>query len=454
MRAEGKNKTVQGWRLLTALALMLALVLGAAGCQTSDEGSGRERTAKAGTVQAGADAAEDTAEPAKSRQEPKENGGETSGGAGGGTAHAQEEGADSEGKSAGQEDGGLRVHFIDVGQADCILIQTGAEAMLVDAGKNEDGGLVTEYLRSCGVERLRYVIGTHPHEDHIGGMDEILKNFETDTLILPPKVHTTQTYMDVLRAAEECGLEITQAVRGDTFLLGNAAFTILSPQEGADYGEELNNWSVGIRLTYGENSFVMTGDAEAEAEAEIVGSGLPLRADVLKAGHHGSRTSNSDSFVEAVAPSYAVISCGKGNSYGHPDLETLETFARMGTAVFRTDEQGTIVASSDGKQITWNVSPSTTMRPGDMPGGETETADGYAPESGKKDVGADTGSRSEMQQPDTGDTAQDTTVHITETGKKYHRAGCRYLAESDQEVTLAEAKARGLEPCGVCGPPQ
>ena len=251
--------------------------------------------------------------------------------------------------------GQLKVHFLDVGQADSILIQTADAAMLVDAGTNEAGASVVSYIRSQGIETLDYVIGTHPHEDHIGGLDDVIRQLNVKEIILPDKIHTTKTFEDVLDAMEEKNLSVTTANQGDDYSLGDAGFTIIAPCEGKDYKDELNNWSVGIRLVYGDTSFVMTGDAEKEAEADMLASGENLQGDVWKAAHHGSSTSNTGQMLDAVQPTYAVISCGKDNSYGHPHKETLEAFEKRGIQVFRTDEQGTIVATSDGKSLTFSA---------------------------------------------------------------------------------------------------
>ena len=169
------------------------------------------------------------------------------------------------------------------------------------------------------------------------------------------RIHTTKTFEDVLDAVEEKDLSVTTAHQGDDYSLGDAGFTIIAPCEGKDYKDELNNWSVGIRLVYGDTSFVMTGDAEKEAEADMLASGENLQGDVWKAAHHGSSTSNTGQMLDAVQPTYAVISCGKDNSYGHPHKETLEAFEKRGIQVFRTDEQGTIVATSDGKSLTFSA---------------------------------------------------------------------------------------------------
>lgn len=245
----------------------------------------------------------------------------------------------------------LKVHFIDVGQGDSILAESEGHYMLIDAGENDRGAAVVTYLKNAGVTSLDYVIGTHPHSDHIGGLDDVLREFPTEKVILPPVEHTTKTFSDVLDVIADKGMKITMPKVGDTYTLGAAAFQILAP--AGDYGDDLNNWSVGIRLSYKNIHLVMCGDAEKEAESDIVKYNKDLQADVLKAGHHGSSTSTSDELLDAVSPTYAVIQCGEDNSYGHPHKETLEKLERRGIQVFRTDQDGAIVADCDGSNITW-----------------------------------------------------------------------------------------------------
>lgn len=256
----------------------------------------------------------------------------------------------------------LTIHFVDVGQGDCTLIVCDGEAMLIDAGNNDKGTAVQLYLTKQGVETLKYVIGTHPDADHIGGLDVILYKFDCGTIIMPDKSSDTATYRDVLDAMDSKGYRNTLPVVGDTYTLGSAVFTIVGPSKSYD---ENNNCSVAFLLTHGENTFLFTGDAESEAESDMLETGIPLDVDVYKAGHHGSSSSSTAVFLEAITPEYAVISCGAGNSYGHPHAEPLNHLREMGVQVFRTDEQGTITVTSDGSTLTWNCSPSETWQSGE-----------------------------------------------------------------------------------------
>ena len=260
----------------------------------------------------------------------------------------------------------LEVHFLDVGQGDATLIRCGEAAMLIDAGNNSWGDDVRDYLEYQGVEDLDYVIGTHPDADHIGGLDVVMEAFDCGTVIMPDYEKETKTYEEVIDVMNQKGLELTLPQVGTVYELGEAAFTIVAPQ--GDYGDNANDYSVGILLEHGENRFLFTGDAEEDSEADMLNSGIDLSADVFKAAHHGSRTANTEAFLERVDPGYVVISCGEGNSYGHPHAEVLNCLREMGIKVFRTDEEGTITATSDGSSITFNVPPSESWKAGEPAG--------------------------------------------------------------------------------------
>lgn len=252
----------------------------------------------------------------------------------------------------------LEVHFIDVGQADAILIRQGASAMVIDAGNNADASLVVQYIKNQGVSRLDYVIGTHPHEDHIGGLDAVIREFQIDKVIMPKAAANTKTFEDVLEAIRDKGLKVTAPVPGTQYRLGSAGFTILAPNS-ASY-EDTNNYSVVIRLTFGEKAFLMTGDAEAVSEGEMMDKGFKLQSDVLKAGHHGSTSSTTAAFLDAVDPQVAVISVGQDNSYGHPSPVILKRLQDRGIQIFRTDEDGTVIAVCDGTAIAFAFQKDST----------------------------------------------------------------------------------------------
>ncbi|ABX43904.1 ComEC/Rec2 family competence protein [Lachnoclostridium phytofermentans] len=249
----------------------------------------------------------------------------------------------------------MKVHFIDVGQADCILVENNNKYMLVDGGNNDDKDVILDYLNRLGVKEFEAIIMTHPHEDHIGSIDTVIREFKVKKIYAPKKEHTTKTYEDVLNAVIETGNTLNAPKSGEKFNFGAVTVTFLAPSR--DYGNNLNNWSIGIKVSNGKHSFVMCGDAEKEAEEDMLATKLDLSADVLKLSHHGSDTSSTKEFVKAVNPKYAVISVGKGNTYGHPSKSTIKMLKNNKIKYFRTDEQGTIVMISDGDQLTCNVSP-------------------------------------------------------------------------------------------------
>ena len=246
----------------------------------------------------------------------------------------------------------LEVHFIDVGQGDAILIKTPVgESILIDAGGNDDEERVVSYLQKQGIVSLKAVVGTHPHEDHIGGLDKVIDHFTVEKVYMPKVIHNTKTFESVLDAIDRKGLKITRAIQGAKLELEGIQGTFLAPI--ADKYEELNNYSAVIRLQYQDTVFLFAGDAEALVEKEMLVSNPSdwLKADVLKIGHHGSKSSTTDSFLEAVAPNYAVILSGKDNKYGHPHRETMDKLENRGIQTLRTDMDGTIVLKSDGQNI-------------------------------------------------------------------------------------------------------
>jgi competence protein ComEC len=251
--------------------------------------------------------------------------------------------------------GELKVSFIDVGQADSVLLQQGDKFMLIDAGNNGDVQTVKDYLTSQGVKELQYFIGTHKDEDHIGGADGVINSFKVGKVYFPKQIATTQTYKDFVTAVKNKGLSLTVPKVGDQFKLGEAAVTVLAPNS-SEY-EDSNDYSIVVKVTFGSTTFLLTGDAEALSEKELVASGKDLSATVLKVGHHGSLTSTSQAFLDKVNPKFAVISAGAGNKYGHPAQETMDKLKAKGVQVFRTDEQKTIIATSNGKEINFNVKP-------------------------------------------------------------------------------------------------
>ena len=241
-----------------------------------------------------------------------------------------------------QTTGELEVYVFDVGQADCTLIGSSGEFMLIDAGNNADGKYIVNQLQSMGIDDINYLIGTHPHEDHIGGLDDVIKNFNVRNLYMPDMKYDSSTYRNVISAADKKKLEVVEPKVGHKFTVGEAICEVMCVDGDAD---DANHASIVIEVTHGANKLLFMGDAE------IVNEETRLWNDVavLKVGHHGSSTSSSDDFLEQVAPEIAIISCGTGNSYGHPHRETMTALKGMNLEILRTDTQGTIHVISDGK---------------------------------------------------------------------------------------------------------
>ena len=308
--------------------------------------------------------------------------------------------------------GKLEVLFFDVGQADSILIKSPDDKiMLIDAGERETKEDLRQMLIENGVQKIDVLVGTHPHSDHIGGMQYIVENFEIGAVYMPKVAHNTQTYEKLLKSIQKKGLKITAARAGKIISFGSELTTeIIGPV--SDEYEEMNDYSVVIRVNYGQTAFLFTGDAEKPAEEDMIrNTPNQLKATVLKAAHHGSSTGTTEDFLELVDPQFVVISCGTDNKYGHPHDETLELLAEHSITTYRTDELGSILAVSDGQKIAFNK-------------------DGMVPEDTSP--------------------AKDTVVYRTKSGKAYHKEGCSSLSDNPIKTTVAEAEADGLTPCKKC----
>ena len=249
-------------------------------------------------------------------------------------------------------DAEVRVHYVDVGQGDCTLIELPEnKVMLIDAGENGHESDVMNYLDRCGIRRIDYLIATHPHSDHIGGIEEVVENYEIGEIYMPKTESTSWTYENMLDAIDEKGIYIQSAYSGkNIFEYDGVKAEILSPERNYK-NDNLNNSSVVVRLICGKKVFLFTGDAEKVIEKNILQKADDLECDVLKVGHHGSSSSSHEDFIFEVNPEYAVISCGKGNEYGHPHRETLELLEDVGAEVLRTDKLGTIVINTDGEKL-------------------------------------------------------------------------------------------------------
>ncbi len=250
-------------------------------------------------------------------------------------------------------EGELQVHFIDVGNADCILVRQEDRNMLIDAGERSSKDVVMDYLNRHHIDKLDLVIATHPDADHIGGMSTVIEKIEVERFVMaymPEGAEpTTFVYESMLEALDERGVEIVEARPGDVYELGTARVQILSPFEES---EETNDMSIVTRLTFGDRAFMFTGDADEALERQIMTKGFNVKADVLKVGHHGSKSSSSRAFLDAVDPEFAVITCGEFNQYNHPHDQTLQRLIERDIDYFRADRCGDIVFYTDGTELT------------------------------------------------------------------------------------------------------
>lgn len=325
------------------------------------------------------------------------------------------------------ESGSFTIHFIDVGQADSALVTCDGHSMLIDGGNADDSNLVYSVLQRETDGHLDYVVGTHAHEDHIGGLSGAFEADTADVTFCPVTEYDSKAFRNFKTRADERGGGITIPAVGDTFTLGEASVTVVAVNS---VPEDTNNTSIVIRIVYGDTSFLFTGDAEQETEEKILESGQNIESTVLKVGHHGSSTSTSQAFLDAVSPTYAVISCGKDNSYGHPHSETLAKLASAGVEVLRTDELGDIYCTSDGSEVTFSY--------------------------GEYHKDADT-SAAEIEEPQQPDTISETYI-LNTNSRKFHRPDCSSASQisdanrDEYTGTREELIEQGYTPCGYCKP--
>lgn len=325
------------------------------------------------------------------------------------------------------ESGSFTIHFIDVGQADSALVTCDGHSMLIDGGNADDSNLVYSVLQRETDGHLDYVVGTHAHEDHIGGLSGAFEVDTADVTFCPVTEYDSKAFRNFKTRADERGGGITIPAVGDTFTLGEASVTVVAVNS---VPEDTNNTSIVIRIVYGDTSFLFTGDAEQETEEKILETGQDIESTVLKVGHHGSSTSTSQAFLDAVSPTYAVISCGKDNSYGHPHSETLAKLSSAGAEVLRTDELGDIYCTSDGTEVTFSY--------------------------GEYHKDSDT-SAAEIEEPQQPDTISETYI-LNTNSRKFHRPDCSsasQISDANREEytgTREELIEQGYTPCGYCKP--
>lgn len=242
------------------------------------------------------------------------------------------------------------VYFFDVEQADCTLIINNNETLLIDTGDISTKDEVLQYLEDVGIEKINYLILTHPHADHIGAAPEIINKYKIDNILMPNKTTTSNIFEKTLDAIGNNGYKITIPNRNDKFNIGDGYFTILSDQT-IDWGDDLNYSSLSLKVTFGEIDLIFTGDADKEVEEDILKANLSVDAEILKIGHHGSYTATSNEFLSKVSPQYAIISCGEDNKYGHPHIETIDKLNKNKIKFYRTDLNHTIKLSINNNNI-------------------------------------------------------------------------------------------------------
>ena len=249
----------------------------------------------------------------------------------------------------------LKIHYVDVGQGDSIIIEQNGHYMLIDAGPNSCKENLLSYINSLNIKKFDYVIGTHAHEDHIGSMDAVINSYEVDKVLFSKHTTTTKTFENFANAVKNKGLKLYAPSVNEEFEFQDSKFIVLAPN--SSYYSDLNNYSIVIKFIYKDTSYLFTGDAETLSEQEMLDKNLDVEADVLKVGHHGSKSSTSKKFLDAVNPKYAIISCGVDNDYGHPKSVIMNRLKKANVIVYRTDESSTIVLTSDGKNITFDKEP-------------------------------------------------------------------------------------------------
>lgn len=325
----------------------------------------------------------------------------------------------STGTTSGAADGLLTVHFLDVGQADCALLECNGEYILIDGGNVADSSLVVSYLENQGVTQLQAVVCTHAHEDHVGGLPGVLAVYETLAVYAPTKTYSSSCFDDFLYYTDQQGLSVNIPAPGDSFTFGDATATVLGPVQS--YADP-NNTSIVLMVSFGTTRFLFTGDMETTAENDMLdywGEGFDWHADVLKVGHHGSDTSTGYRFLNEVMPTYGVISVGKDNSYGHPCEAPLSRLEQAGVTLFRTDKLRTVIATSDGTKV---------------------------------EIGCPSGGTPDVPQGTTGTEAAITYIGNVNS-KKFHLPTCSSLPGEQNRTyfdSYEEATQAGYTPCGKC----
>ena len=346
------------------------------------------------------------------------------------------------------EGSSFEIHYIDVGQADAALVLCDGQAMLIDGGNADDSNLIYAYLKKLSLDHLQYIVCTHAHEDHVGGLAGALNYATVDVAFSPVTSYDSRAFGNFVTYLDKQGVSITIPKAGDSFSLGSATVSILGPINSSD---DPNNTSIVLRIVYGDTSFLFTGDAEREEEQDILNAGYTLDSTVLKVGHHGSETSTSYVFLREIMPEYAVISVGTGNSYGHPTDAVLSRLRDADVKVYRTDLQGDVICTSDGKTVSFSVARNA----------DADTLASVGPNSTQS--GGNTGTTQPEQtvtpsQEEPTNAPVGTDYILNTNTHKFHYPGCssvKQMAEKNKQSftgTRDEVIAMGYDPCGRCHP--
>ncbi len=335
----------------------------------------------------------------------------------------------------------FELHLLDVGQGQSVLVEADGHYMLIDGGGRDASSFVISYLRQQDIENLDCIAVSHYEEDHMAGLIGALSVFHTDLFLAPSYIGEGDLYQSMAVAALSNGCTIMHAAAGRHFQLGNAEIEVIGPV--GEYSSD-NDRSLSFRIIYGNVAFIICGDAEQQSELDMVSNDVNLKADVYVVDHHGSSTSSMDDFLDAISPTYALISCGEDNGYGHPAMETLQRFQNHGITMFRTDKQGTIVASSDGADIWFNIDPCDDWSAGNGAiSFEGVITEGPPPIT--------------RQMP--ADATNDLYQYVCNTNtKKFHYPECDSVDQMKEENRLytdlnrVDLITQGYEPCGNCNP--
>ena len=354
---------------------------------------------------------------------------------------AQATETETEKNTAGDFNPRFAVHFIDVGQGDAALVVCDGKTMLIDGGKPHASSIIYTYLKNLNIDYLDYIVASHADDDHIGGLSAPLAKMKVDAILAPHTEADTRSWQSLATKTAEQGLSVTHPKAGEHLAFGSSDIAFYGPITEDD--SDRNNGSIVMKITYGETSFLFTGDAEREEEQQILNAGFDLSATVLKVGHHGSKNSTTYPFLRAIMPKYAVISVGE-NSYGHPTEDTLSRLRDAGAKVYRTDMQGDIIAASDGKTVTI-----TTKKNGDIATNPTEGEKASTAESaGAKNAGAESA----------GNETKAYNYIGNKNTKKLHDPNCSAVLQMKEEskvylnCTRDAAIKDGYRPCGRCNP--